>query len=356
MSEDSEYLDQLVDERQLREYLTAELGASDTFEVTYHEGGNSNEILFVTWDNMDLVLRRPPPGETASTAHQILREYRVLSALQPTPVPVPRTVLSCEDTSIIGAEFYLMERVEGEVIGDSEPERFATPEYRRQIGTELIETLSHIHTVDYEAVGLGDFGRPSGFTQRQVDRWTKQMDWLYEEKGHDRHVSDLESLRDWLLDNVPESHPETLVHGDFRLDNMLFGTGTPPELVAVLDWELSTLGDPLTDLGFLLAHWRDPKDDADPAIPEWTSPHTEHPDYLTREQLVERYEELTGLEFTNERFYRALAVFKEAVAGEMFYARYLDGETSDPLYPRMEHRVPSMAERGLRIISGNEPL
>ena len=356
MSDSSDYIDQLVDETALEEYLTDELGPTDVFDVSYHTGGNSNEIIFVTWDDLDLVLRRPPPGETANTAHEILREYEVLSALQDTPVPVPETILDCEDTSVLGAEFYLMERVDGEIIGDEEPDRFATPEYREQIGRELIETLAHIHTVDYEEVGLGNFGRPAGYTQRQVDRWSKQMGWLYDEKNHDRQVPDLEELREWLGNNFPDAHPHTLVHGDFRLDNMLFGTGTPPELVAALDWELSTLGDPLSDLGFLLAHWRDPKDDVEPAIPEWTSPHTGHPDYLTREQLVNRYEDLTGIEFVNERFYRALAVFKEAVAGEMFYARYLDGETSDPLYPRMEDRVPAMAERGLRIVSGEDPL
>ncbi len=356
MSDSSNYIDRLVDRTALERYLSTELEPAEEFDVSYHTGGNSNEIIFVTWDDLDLVLRRPPPGETADTAHEILREYQVLSALQGTPVPVPETILECTDTSVLGAEFYLMERVDGEVIGDEEPDRFATPEYRRQIGAALIETLSYIHTVDYEGVGLCDFGHPEGYTQRQVDRWSKQMGWLYEEKHHDRRVSDLDKLREWLGNNVPESHPHTLVHGDFRLDNMLFSTDTPPELTAVLDWELSTLGDPLSDLGFLLAHWRDPKDDVEPAIPEWTSPHTGHPDYLTRQQLVERYEDETGITFRNGRFYRALAVFKEAVAGEMFYARYLDGETDDPLYPRMEDRVPAMAARGLRIISGDDPL
>jgi aminoglycoside phosphotransferase (APT) family kinase protein len=356
MSDSSNYIDQLVDETALEEYLSTELKPADEFEVSHHTGGNSNEIIFVIWDDLDLVLRRPPPGDTADTAHEILREYQVLSALQETPVPVPETILECTDTSVLGAEFYLMERVDGEIIGHEEPDRFATPEYRRQIGVELIETLSHVHTVDYEGVGLHDFGHPEGYTQRQVDRWSKQMEWLYTEKDHHRRISDLEELREWLGNNIPETHPHTLVHGDFRLDNMLFGTDTPPKLVAALDWELSTLGDPLADLGFLLAHWRDPKDNNEPAIPEWTSPHTEHPDYLTRQKIVSMYEDQTGIELRNERFYRALAVFKEAVAGEMFYARHLNGETDDPLYPRMEDRVPAMAARGLRIISGDDPL
>lgn len=353
---DPEYFERLVDEESLQRYLTEEFGPAETLEVSYHEGGNSNEIILVTWDDHDLVLRRPPPDETADTAHEVLREYRVLSALSETPVPVPKTVTACEDRSVLGCDFYLMERVDGDVIGDAEPDRFATPEHRRQVGEELIETLAEIHLVDYDAVGLSDFGRPEGFTQRQVDRWSKQQEWVYSREILDRRVEELDELREWLETNVPDSHPETLVHGDFRLDNMMFAPGTPPELVAALDWELSTLGDPLTDLGFLLAHWRDPKDEHPPAIPEWTSPYTEHEDYLTREELVERYERQTETAFENERFYRALAVYKEAVAGEMFYGRYLAGETGDPLYPKMEQRVPAMAERGLRIAYGDEPL
>lgn len=353
---DQEYFERLVDEESLREFLEVELGTAGTYDISYHRGGNSNEIIFVTWRERELVLRRPPLDETADTAHEILREYQVLSALKDSDVPVPRTVTACEDRSVLHCEFYLMERVQGEVIGDTEPDRFATAAYRQRVGEEMVDTLSKIHGVEYEAVELTDFGRPEGFTQRQVDRWTEQKEWVTSRDSLDRHVAELDELGAWLADNVPDSHPKTLVHGDFRLDNMLFDTGTPPELVAVLDWELSTLGDPLTDLGFLLAHWRDPKDEHPPAIPEWTTPYTAHKDYPTRVELVERYEERTGLEFEQERFYRALAVFKEAVAGEMFYGRYLAGETGDPLYPKMEERVPAMASRGLRIAHGEEPL
>ena len=355
MADEDAYFDRLVDEERLETYLESTLGPADTFDVSYHGEGNSNEVLFVTWGSRDLVLRRPPPGETADTAHDVLREYRVVSALQETPVPVPTTVLACEDHSVLGCDFYLMERLEGDVMFE-EPERFATSAHRRAVGEELISTLASLHGIDYEAAGLADFGRPDGFTQRQVDRWTKQYDWIASKTSHERSVPDLEATRDWLRENVPEGTERTIVHGDFRLDNMLFAPGTPPKLAGVLDWELSTLGDPLTDLGFLLVHWCDPDDEHPPAIPEWNSPYTSRDGYLTRAELVDRYEAATGIAFENERFYRALAVYKEAVAGEVFYARHLEGETGDPLYPLMKDRVPAQAERAVRIIEGEEPL
>ena len=351
-----EYFDRLVDEDSLQEFLETELGTADTYEISYHTGGNSNEIIFVTWGDQEFVLRRPPLDETADTAHEILREFQVLSVLQDSAAPVPRTITACEDRSVLDCEFYLMERVGGEVIGDTEPDRFRTAAHRRRVGQEMVDTLARIHEVDYESVGLAQFGRPEGFTQRQVDRWTEQKEWVTSRDILEREVTELDKLGAWLAGNIPETHPKTLVHGDFRLDNMMFGTGTPPKLVAVLDWELSTLGDPLTDLGFLLAHWRDSKDEHPPAIPEWTTPYTAHEDYPTRVELVDQYQTRTGIDFEHERFYRALAVFKEAVAGEMFYGRYLAGETEDPLYPKMEERVPAMADRGLRIIHGEEPL
>ena len=354
MAED--YFEQLIDRDALRKYLSDELGEAEAYEIEHQGGGNSNEVILVEWGDYDLVLRRPPPDETADTAHDILREYRVLTSLQDTPVPVPQTLLSCEDRSVLNCEFYMMERVDGDIIGDEEPERFASPDHRRRIGQELVETLGEIHLVDYDKVGLSDFGRPAGFTRRQVERWGKQQDWVLGRDSLDRRVNDLDTLRKWLEKNVPDRGPETIVHGDFRLDNMMFGEGTFPELVAVLDWELSTLGDPLTDLGFLLAHWRDPKDEHPPAIPEWTSPHTDRDGYPSRRDLVAQYEDRTGITFEHEQFYRALAVYKEAVAGEMFYARYLAGETDDPLYPKMKRRVPAMAARGLRIANGEEPL
>jgi aminoglycoside phosphotransferase (APT) family kinase protein len=349
------YEDRLVDEPALETYLTEELGTAEEWSVRRHEAGHSNETLFVTWGDRELVLRRPPAGETAETAHDVLREYRVVDALQETDVPVPPTVSACQDDSIIGAQFYLMERVEGDVPRDDEPDRFATPENREQVGHQHVDTLAAIHEVDHEAVGLGDFGRPEGFTERQVRRWSEQYTWAFERTAEQREVPEVYELMEWLIENAPDQPPATLVQGDYKLDNVMFGPGTPPELVAVFDWELSTLGDPLTDLGWLLSFWRDPGDH-DPALPGLTPRFMEREGYPSRQALVDRYEATTGIAYEHDRFYRALAVYKLGAMGEMFFRRSLEGGGDDPLYPKMEAGVPALAQRALRITDGEEPL
>ncbi|WP_277553627.1 phosphotransferase family protein [Halobaculum limi] len=351
------YIDRLVNPDRLQEYLAAELGPADDFDVRRHPEGHSNETLFVTYGGRELVVRRPPPGETAETAHDVLREYRVMDALQGTPVPLPETVLACDDHDVLGADFYVMGRVDGDVLRSAEPERFAVPDHRQQVGEELVDTLAAIHGVDYEGVGLAEFGRPEGFTERQVGRWAKQFQWAFEVTSEERTVPEIAEVTEWLQEHVPADHDQTLVHGDYKLDNVQFAPGTPPELVAVFDWELAALGDPLTDLGWMLSFWRDPGD-PEPATPELTSQFMEQEGYPSRRELVDRYEAATGRTYDeqDDRFYRTLAVYKLAALGEMFYRRYLEGNSDDPLYPTMETRVPALAQRCLRIIDGEEPL
>jgi aminoglycoside phosphotransferase (APT) family kinase protein len=349
------YYERLVDEDALVAYLEAHLGDVDHYEIERHQEGHSNETLFVTWGDRELVIRRPPPGETADTAHDVLREYRVTNAVAETNVPVPKPILACEDHDVIGSDFYVMDQLEGDVLREGEPERFADPDHRRRIGEELVDTLAKIHDLDYEEIGLGEFGRPEGYTQRQVDRWGKQLSWAFEVTEDEREIPVLHEVGDWLRANVPEEHPHTLVHGDYKLDNVMFGPGAPPELVGVFDWEMATLGDPRADLGWMLSYWRDAKD-PDPEIPELVTRFMERDGYLTRPELVERWEDRTGYEFEHERFYRALAVYKLAGLGEMFFRRYLEGNSDDPMYPKMEDRVPALAARAKRIIDGDEPL
>jgi aminoglycoside phosphotransferase (APT) family kinase protein len=351
---DQGYVDRLVDEAALAAYLRETLGPAAELSVEYHQAGHSNETLFLDWGDRELVLRRPPAGEHASAAHEVLREHRAMSALAETDVPLPAMVAACEDDSIIGSEFYLMERLEGDVIRDAEPDRFATPERRRELADRFLETLAAIHTLDPAAVGLDDLGHPEGYTERQVERWTAQLEWAMEVTAEDRPVPDLLAVADWLESNVPAEPTHTLVHGDYKLDNVMFAPGLPPEIVGVFDWEMCTRGDPLMDLGWLLAAWPDPKD------PERDNPIGAdvevRPGYPSRLELLDRYEDLTGLATDDERFYWTFGVFKSASACEMMYRRYLEGNAEDPAYPLMEDYVPAQAERATAIIDGEEPL
>ena len=354
---DEDAVSRLVDREGLRAYLSERFGDEETFELERHLEGHSNETLFVTWGDREFVLRRPPLGDTEETAHDVLREHRVMSALQETGVPVPPTVAACEDDAVIGVEFFLTERLEGDVIRDEEPPRFRTPDTRERITDELLSTLVAIHDVDVDAVGLADFGRPEGYLERQVGGWREQLEeWLLPRTESHRELPHVREIGAWLADNVPEEYDHTLVHGDYKLDNVMFGPGTPPELVGVFDWEMSTLGDPLADLGWLLTFWRDP-DDPDLDIPEELTPTiTVREGYPTRGELVSEYEARTGREFVNARFYRTLNAFKITVACEAMYLRYVSGAADDPMYPVLEEGVPALARRAKHVLDGDLPL
>ncbi|WP_336325516.1 phosphotransferase family protein [Halovenus sp. HT40] len=347
----------LVDREHLRSFLEEHLGEAEEFDVQRHDQGFSNETLFVSWDDTELVIRRPPIGETADTAHDVLREYEVVDALQDTDVPVPTTVAATEDSDIIGVPFYVMERLDGDVLRYSEPDRFQNSDARAGVGEEMIDTLAAIHSVDYEAVGLGEFGNPEGFTARQVERWQGQFEWAFEETTESREVPEIAEIGEWLEANVPDEPAHTLVHGDYKLDNVIFGPDPEPELAGVLDWEMSTLGDPLTDLGWFLFFWLDPVEGEMSSLMQTMAPmFLTDDDYHTRGELLDRYEEQTGVEVQNLKFYRVLAVYKMAALGEMFYARYLMGNSDSTFYAMMEDGVPQLADHGLEIINDERPI
>ena len=351
---------ELVDRTALAEFCREELGGDDETElsVAYHGDGLSNETLFVDWGGRELVLRRPPAGAHDDGAHDVLREARVMDAVAG-EVPVPAVAAPCDDPELIGSEFVLLERLDGDVLRTSEPERFATADARRAVGERLIDTLAGVHAVEYEAVGLheGEFGYPAGYLERQVETFRQQLEeWLLPMTEHDRRVPHVRAVGEWLAENVPDEADHTLVHGDYKLDNVMFAPGTPPVPVGVLDWELATLGDPLADLGWLLVFWRD-DGDPEPVLPEGLVPtFMERPGYHSRRELVARYEGRTGREFTNERFYRGLAAYKITATCEAMYFRYRSGDADDPLYPALEEGVPALARRARRIVDGEEPL
>jgi aminoglycoside phosphotransferase (APT) family kinase protein len=354
MGNESGYVRRLVDEARLREYLESTLGAADTFEIERHQAGHSNETFFITWGSDKLVLRRPPAGETADRAHDVGREYRVMHALADSDVPVPEMVAFCEDDSVLGAEFFLMEQVEGDVVRLEEPDRFAEPEHRQRIGEELVDGLAAIHQIDYESVGLGEFGYPEGFMQRQIDRWEKQLEWAVGKTDRGDQLPHRRELESWLEENCPTDTDTTLVHGDYKLDNTIIGPGTPPTIDAVVDWEMSTLGDPLSDLGWTLVFWHDDPE-IEPVVPELVPGFTAREGYPTRGEVVARYESRTGRTVTDEDvdFYTAFATYKLAAVCEMFYARYLSGNSENPVYPAMNERVPSLFAYATAAIDGH---
>nr|MBA3822859.1 phosphotransferase family protein [Ktedonobacterales bacterium] len=301
-------------------------------------GGHSNETFFV-WRGADRwVLRRPPLGDYLPTAHDVAREWRVISALAGTQVPVPTPILFCEDKSIIGDTFYLMSQIDGLVLRRRLPPWADDPTTRRAIGLALVDALADLHTVDWRTAGLEGFGKPEGYLERQVRRWASQLDG-----ARTRAIPALDTVTAWLAAHLPASPPATIVHGDYRIDNVMYADGLPVRIIGMLDWEMATLGDPLADLGYLLAFWREASDPP-PALSaqdDWRL--VEAPGFPTRAELAARYAERTGRAIapTALAFYHALAIWKMAILLEGSYKRHLAGVTDDPFFAELERGVPA---------------
>lgn len=337
-------IESLIDVENLSAYLERHLGGEGGFGVRRHQAGHSNETFFISRGDDELVLRRPPLGAFLPSAHDVGREYRVMSALQSGRVRVPRTIAMCADESVIGAPFYLMEKVDGFVIRDEVPDAFPE-QHRPRIGTELVDALVELHAVDPAEVGLADFGKPHGYLERQLRRWKGQMELTL---PLTRPLPDLEAVGEWLAANLPESPTATLVHGDYKLDNVLFALEVPPRLAAILDWEMSTIGDPLADLGWMISFWREPVDPAGNVFAE-TSRVTELPGFSSRAELIDRYASATGRDVSHLRWYQVLAGWKLAILLEGSYARHLAGMTDDPFFAKMEQGVPELAAIALDL-------
>jgi aminoglycoside phosphotransferase (APT) family kinase protein len=306
--------------------------------------GHSNEVHLVHFQGKAWALRRPPRGPLLPTAHDVIREFRVLNALQNTPVPVPRVYAGCDDPKYIGAPFYLMEYMRGEVIRADLPNFATTPERRRAVSEGMIDLLIELQKVDWRAVGLEGFGRPDGYLPRQLKRWVDQLERTI---PHTRPLPVMKQVQDWLQARIPESPPATIVHGDYKLDNVMWNP-EPTKPIAIFDWEMSTIGDPLADLGWLLSYWPDPGDD--PANRTGAMSTMVHqPGFLTRAEMLERYESKTGRKMTDFPFYQAFAIFKLAIIMEGSYSRFVLGQTDDPLFIQMKERVPALADNAWRV-------
>jgi aminoglycoside phosphotransferase (APT) family kinase protein len=326
----------------LREFLAgAGLDAPADLSPVPIGDGHSNVTFKLS---TGVVLRRPPRGPLPPSAHDVLREAWLLRALQATIVRTPKVLASCEDPSVIGAPFFVMEFVGGDVITDSLPPALDSPAQRANVAWELIDSLVEVHAVDWTAAGLTDFGRPSGYLERQLRRF-KGL-W---EHNRTREVPEIDEVAAWLAANMPESPPATIVHGDYRVGNTIFANGAPARLVAILDWEMATIGDPLADLGYMLTHWRQPDD---PPVPFSLHELTKLPGFPTRAEVVSRYEERSGRSMTALPFYMTLALWKAAVFMEGNYRRATAGSTDDPYLKSFGDAVVMLAQRALDVTRG----
>jgi aminoglycoside phosphotransferase (APT) family kinase protein len=327
----------------LRAYLALHLPA-DVFGPLQHvsliDGGRSNLTYRLDDGERCLVLRRGPLGHVLPTAHDMAREHRVISGLAGTAVPVPRARLFCSDTSVIGAPFYVMDYVDGTILRTASDTAALTFEQADECSRALVETLVAIHGADRGAAGLGDLGRATGYMARQVRRWADQ--W---QRAKTRELPDLDRLLTLLGRIIPPAERSTLVHGDYRLDNVIFVLDQRPRVAAVLDWEMATVGDPLADLGMLLLYWR--PSDAPPVIE--IQAVTGHPGFWSAERVAEEYERASGTRVHDLDAYVVFAHLKLAIIVEGIHARYLAGETVGLGYESIGETVVPLVERAVEI-------
>ncbi|MFH2004992.1 MAG: phosphotransferase family protein [bacterium] len=315
----------------LESYLASELaGYEAPLTVEQFPKGHSNLTYLLRAGNRQLVLRRPPFGTRVKTAHDMAREYRILSDVQGVYNKAPEPYLYCGDESVIGAPFYVMDRVEGVILRGGKPPAGLglTSDVMQALSTALIDGLAELHAIDVATAGLSSLGRPEGYVERQVTGWTKRY---FDAKTDE--VPAVEEAASWLADHLPPDQPGALIHGDYKYDNLVLDPRRLTRIVAVLDWEMATVGDPLMDLGTTLGYWIDPNDpDENKLLP--LGP-TLLPGNLTRMELVERYAKQSGRDTFDAVFYYVYALLKIAVIAQQIYKRYVDGHTKDPRFAMM---------------------
>jgi len=328
----------------LSAYLRGHLPNADgTLTVEQFPGGYSNLTYLLRLNDREFVLRRPPFGANIKGGHDMGREYRILSALINTYGKVPKPLLYCEDETVLGAPFYVMERVQGVILRNKLPRGFEIePDLMKKICFALNDALVELHALDVNAVGLSELGKPEGYTARQVSGWTKR----YQNAITDDCPS-FDAITDWLSGNVPAKSDATLIHNDFRYDNAILDPKDLTRIIAILDWEMATIGDPLTDVGVTLAYWAEPED---PNILRQFG-LTTHLGNLDRQQFLDRYAEHSGRNVSNFIFYYVYGLFKNAVIALQIYARYRQGLTHDPRFGTLIEVVRTcndMSQRALK--------
>jgi aminoglycoside phosphotransferase (APT) family kinase protein len=322
-----------------------ELGEGE-LEVTPIGDGHSNVTYLIERDGSEMVLRRPPRPPLPPSAHDVLREARLLRALHDTPARVPEVLAVCDDEQVIGAPFYVMTRVAGEPIVMSVPEALDEPAERRRIGEQLIDALVEIHAVDWQAVGLEGFGKPTGYLERQLRRFGGL--W---ELNKTREIPAVERVGAWLAEHMPSSGAATIVHGDYRLGNTMYATTAPAHLEAVLDWEMATIGDPLADIGYTSMFWSEAGDPSE-GLRAALGNVTRAEGFMSRAELIALYEERSGRSVGDVRWYVTLALWKSVVFMEGNYKRAIVGSTDDPYLHAFGDGVLELASRAEEVAFG----
>jgi aminoglycoside phosphotransferase (APT) family kinase protein len=319
------------------------LDLSRPMAIEQFAGGHSNLTYLLHFGPCELVLRRPPFGPIPPTAHDMAREYRWLTALHPVYPYAPKAWHYCEDPSVIGAHFYLMERRRGVVLRTEEPAGIADCfDMRATISGALVDAMADLHAIDVSMGPIAALGKPAGFVERQVRGWTDR--W---EKSQTGELPEMEMIAAWLLGRMPPQPARpTAVHGDFKLDNVMLDANDFSRLVAVFDWEMCALGDPLVDVGILLAYWTRSEP---PEHRDALTSITDRPGWFTRDEIVERYAARSGRDLSAIAFYETFALFKIAVVIQQIYARYARGQTDDPRFARFDIRVAHLARQAAAL-------
>ena len=328
----------------LQSYLHAQLPDLDApLSVAQFPGGFSNLTYLLRAGEHEMVLRRPPFGANIRGGHDMAREFRILSGLRPVYSKVPRALLYCDDPAVLGAPFYVMERVAGVILRAPLPAGLAlAPEQLRVTGLALIDTFAELHAIDYAAAGLSEIGKPAGYTVRQVAGWANRY-----AAARTDDIPALEQAAAWLAAHLPAEIAPALIHNDFKYDNVVLDPHDLARIIAVLDWEMATLGDPLTDLGTTLAYWMEP---GDPAVLRGFG-ISALPGNLDRRAWVARYATQSGRDVSNILFYFIYGLFKNAVIIQQIYARYRQGKTQDARFAGLDVMVRAYGDLAARAIA-----
>jgi aminoglycoside phosphotransferase (APT) family kinase protein len=321
----------------------SKLPAAD-ISIEQFPAGSSNLTYLVRIGADEFVLRRPPFGNTVKTAHDMRREFDVLTKLADAYGPAPKPILYCDDNTVIGSEFYLMERRHGLIVRGRAPDALVeSVKLQRAVSESFIRNLADLHSLDYSAAGLSDLGRPEGYCHRQVDGWTRRY---IAAKTHE--WPELESLITWLAENVPSETGASLIHNDYKFDNVMLDPADLTKITALLDWEMVTVGDPLMDLGTTLGYWMS-RDAGDAMLNMPFNPRLLM-ENVSRAELVAMYEDASGRSVTNVLFYYVFGTFKIAVIAQQIYARYAKGLTKDPRFARFDEFVAALGQIAARAL------